>query len=226
MEMVLRILFVTLSNADIQFAEQELTWRSYTTEEALPTTRWVEFINKKEFAQAALDKNVKAFMVHVASLSSKISIHPAWKVQIALLMAKEVTILAEYADFADVFSKKSAKILPKRTSINKHAIKLVDDKQPPYGPIYSLDPVELKTLKSYIETNLANGFIQPSKSPASAPIFFVQKPNGSLRFCVDCWGLNNLMIKNRYPLPLIGESLDRLGQAKQFTLLNLTSAYY
>ena len=43
---------------------------------------------------------------------------------------------------------------------------------------------------------------------------------------MDYWGLNNLTIKNRYPLPLIGESLDRLGRAKRFTQLDLTSAYH
>ena len=89
-----------------------------------------------------------------------------------------------------------------------------------------LGPVELETLKTYIETNLANGFICPSKSPAGAPILFNQKPDGSLWLCINYRGLNNLTIKNRYPLPLIGESLDWLGWAKQFTQLGLTSAYH
>ena len=86
--------------------------------------------------------------------------------------------------------------------------------------------MELETLKAYIETNLANGFIRPSKSPAGAPILFDRKSDGFLRLCVNYRGLNNLTIKNRYPLPLIGESLDRLGRAKQFTQLDLTSAYH
>ena len=81
-------------------------------------------------------------------------------------------------------------------------------------------------MKTYIETHLKTGFIRPSKSPAGAPILFDKKPNGSLRLCVDYRGLNNLTIKNRYPLPLIGESLDRLGRAKRFTQLDLTSAYH
>ena len=78
----------------------------------------------------------------------------------------------------------------------------------------------------YIKTNLANGFIRPSMSPTRAPILFDQKPDRSLRFCVDYWDLNNITIKNRYPLPLIGESFDRLGRAKRFTQLDLTNAYY
>ena len=81
-------------------------------------------------------------------------------------------------------------------------------------------------LKTYIKANLASGFIRPSKSPAGALILFVRKKNGSLCLCVDYRGLNNLTIKNRYPLPLIGESLDRLGRAKRFTQLDLTNAYH
>ena len=84
----------------------------------------------------------------------------------------------------------------------------------------------METLKTYIETNLANGFIRLSKSPAGAPILFDRKPDGSLRLCVDYRGLNNITIKNRYPLPLIGESLDRLGRARRFTQLDLTNAYH
>ena len=77
----------------------------------------------------------------------------------ALLLVKKVTVLAEYSDFADVFIKKSANILLERTGANEHAIELEKGKQPPYRPIYSLGPVELETLKTYIKTNLANNYI-------------------------------------------------------------------
>ena len=158
-----------------------------------------------------MDENVEAFVLHVSSLGLKMSIHPAKDTQLALLLTKEVTMPVKYSDFADVFSEKSANVLPERTGANKHAIKLENGNQPPYGSIYSLGLVELETPKSYIKTNLANSFIQALKSPVSAPILFVRKPNDSLRMCVNYWGLNNLTIKNRYLLPLISESLDRLG---------------
>ena len=124
---------------------------------------------------------------------------------------------SEYADFVDIFSPKLAAELPEHTEINDNAIKLVDDQQLPYNLIYSLGLVELETLKAYIENNLINGFIRPSKSPAGAPTLFDKKPNGSLRLCIDYRGLNNLTIKNQYLLPLVGESLDWLGWAWQFT---------
>ena len=68
-KMVLRLPFLTFSNANIQFIKKELIWRSYTIVEALPTTKQIKLIDKKEFAKTALDENTKAFVVHVTSLS-------------------------------------------------------------------------------------------------------------------------------------------------------------
>ena len=77
-----------------------------------------------------------------------------------------------YVNFADVFFSNLAFELPEHTEIKDYTIKLVNDQQPSYGPIYSLRLVEFETLKAYIETTLTNGFIRPSKSPISDPIFF------------------------------------------------------
>ena len=80
--------------------------------------------------------------------------------------------------------------------MNEHAIELKKGKQLFFGPIYSLGPIELKTLKTYIKTNLANGFIYPSKFLTRALIPFDKKPDRSLRLCVNYWDLNNITIKN------------------------------
>ena len=94
-------------------------------------------------------------------------------------------VLVEYSDFMNVFSSDFASKLHKHNGINDHAIELVDGQQLSYGPIYSLEPLELETSKACIETNLANGFIRPSKSPASAPILFDRKSDSSFRLCVN-----------------------------------------
>ena len=133
-----------------------------------------------------------------------------------MLDIKKVTISSKYADYTDIFSPDSAAKLPKHIGMNNHSIDLIDDKQPPYSLIYSLGLMELKTLKTYIETNLANNFIRPFKSPASNLILFIHKKDGSFWLCVNYQGLNNLTIKNQYLLPLIDESLNRLGHAKRF----------
>ena len=63
-------------------------------------------------------------------------------------------------------------------------------------------------------------------SPTSTSILFVQKLDSSFDLCVNYKGLNNFTIKNQYPLRLIRESFNPLGQAKRFTQLDLTSAYH
>jgi hypothetical protein len=107
------------------------------------------------------------------------------------------------------------------------AIDLQPDAKAPWGPIYALSTAELRTVREYLDENLAKGAIRPSKSPAGAPILFVKKKDGSLRPCVDYRGLNEVTIKNRCPLPLIGEMLQQVGQAKAriFTKIDLRAAY-
>ena len=102
----------------------------------------------------------------------------------------------EYSDYGNIFSAENVAELPENTGMNKHAIELEEDKQLPFGPIYSLGLVELETLKTYIKINLANNFIRPSKSPAGALILFDRKPDGNLCLYVDYRGLNNITIKN------------------------------
>jgi hypothetical protein len=70
------------------------------------------------------------------------------------------------------------------------------------------------------------GWIHNSISPAGAPIHFVQKKDGSLRLCIDYRGLNALMVKDRTPLPLISEVLDRFVKAKLYTKLDVKDAYH
>ena len=192
----------------------------------MATTKRVELINKKEFAKAALDKNSETFLIYVASLNVTPGIYLNKAAQIALFLTEKVMILDKYLDFVNIFLEEKVLVLPERIKLNEHAINLEDSKQPLYGPIYSLGLVKLETLKTYNETYLKTGFIWPSKSPAGASILFDKKPDGSLCLYVDYRGLNNLTIKNRYPLPLIGESLDWLGQAKRFTQLDLISTYH
>ena len=205
-EVVLKMPFLTLSGADVDFSGWELRWKTYTAKEALPTTKHVELVGKKEFAAAALNPESEIFVVYVASLSSDASpssssldVHPSRKPEISALIAKKAPtkVPVEYSDFADVFSPDLASELSEHIKINDHAIDLVKScQQPPYRYIYSLGPVKLETLKAYIETNLANGFIRPSKSPVGALILFDRKLDGSFRLCVNYRGLNNLTIKN------------------------------
>ena len=150
-----------------------------------------------------MDADSKTFIVHVAIREQEeMPMYSEKQAQIkaqigALLFNKASTeVLVEYSDYSNVFLMEYVAKLPENTGMNEYTIKLKESKQPLFKPIYSLGPVELETLKIYIEINLANGFIRPSKSPAGAPILFDRKLDGSLRLCIDYWGLNNLTIKN------------------------------
>ena len=74
--------------------------------------------------------------------------------------------------------------------------------------------------------NLHKGFIEASQAPFAAPILFVKKHDGSLRFCIDYRKLNSLTRKDQYPLPLIEETLARLSKAKIFTKLDIRQAFH
>ena len=119
-----------------------------------------------------MDENIETFVIYVSSLSLEL-IHLDKVTLIASLVIEKLTIMDKYFDFADVFWEQKSSMLLKRTEFNQYAIELQDDKQPPYGPIYSLKPMELETLKTCIKANLANGFIWLFKSPTSTSILFV-----------------------------------------------------
>ena len=89
MKIVLRMAFLTFSNANIYFAEKDLTRRSYTTAKTLLTTKQVKVIDKNEFAKPALDEKSKTFVVHKAALEPLLVgmiIHLLQKVQISALI--------------------------------------------------------------------------------------------------------------------------------------------
>jgi hypothetical protein len=88
-----------------------------------------------------------------------------------------------------------------------------------------MSQVELDTLKSYIDKMLGKGFIRTSNLPIGVPVLFVKKKNGTLRLCVDYCTLNKITVKNRYPLPLSGDLIDRLSQAKLYTKIDLRVGY-
>ena len=127
--------------------------------------------------------------------------------------------------FRDVFDSRNARQMPPHRETD-HAIVLKPGQEPPYRRTYRLSPSEEQALNAFITDALDKGIIRESTSPAGAPILFVPKKDGTLRLCVDYRGLNDITVKNRYPLPLISELLDRLNGARVFSKLDLKDAYY
>ncbi len=131
---------------------------------------------------------------------------------------------SEYQDLAEAFSKVKASHLPPHRA-SDCAIDLLLGSQPPKGRVFPLSQPEAETMKSYIEEELAKGFIRFSTSPTSAGFFFVKKKDGGLRPCIDYRSLNDITSKFRYPLPLVSAALEQLRRARYFTKLDLRCAY-
>lgn len=136
-----------------------------------------------------------------------------------------------YHEYLSVFSRERAEELPSPRPGIDHRIPLEADadgheKQPPWGPLYGMSREELIVLRKTLTELLDKGYIRASSSPASAPILFVKKPGGGLRFCVDYRGINEITKKDRYPLPLINETLRSLAKAKWLTKLDIIAAFH
>jgi hypothetical protein len=127
-------------------------------------------------------------------------------------------------DFPDVFPKELPGMPPDRDI--KFLIELL-----PGTPLISKRPYrmlvnELVELKKQIAELQAKGFIRPSSSPWGAPVLFVQKKDGTQRMCVDYRSLNEVTIKNKYPLPRIEDLFDQMKGASVFSKIDLRLGYH
>ncbi|KAH7483616.1 hypothetical protein FOMA001_g6895 [Fusarium oxysporum f. sp. matthiolae] len=137
---------------------------------------------------------------------------------------EDLKLPEELQEFQDVFSPKEAEKLPPHRA-GDHHIELIPGGKLPFGPLYGMSREELTALREWLNENLRKGFIRPSSSPVASPVLFVKKPGGGLRFCVDYRALNNITVKDRYPLPLIKESLNNLSGMKYFSRIDIVSAF-
>jgi hypothetical protein len=105
-------------------------------------------------------------------------------------------------------------------------IELKPDTAPIYRTPYRMATPELAELKEYIKELLEKGFIRPSSSSWGAPVIFVLKKDGTQRLCVDYHTLNEVTIKNKYPLHRIDDLFDQLHRACEFSKIDLRSGYH
>jgi hypothetical protein len=121
--------------------------------------------------------------------------------------------------------------IPPYRSGRDHAIPLEKDEQGRerdvlWGPLYGMSREELLVLRKTLTDLLNKGWIRASSLAAEAPILFVKKPEERLRFCVDYRALNAITSQNRYPLPLIRETLKRLAKVRYYTKMNVRAAFH
>jgi hypothetical protein len=127
-------------------------------------------------------------------------------------------------DFPDVFLEELPRMPPDRE------VEFVIDLLPGTAPIskrpYRMLVKELKELKKQLTELQEAGYIRSSSSPWGASVLFVQKKDGSQRMCVDYISLNDVTIKNKYPLPRIEDLFDQMKGARVFSKIDLRSGYH
>ncbi|QRW08576.1 Retrotransposable element Tf2 protein [Ceratobasidium sp. AG-Ba] len=131
------------------------------------------------------------------------------------------TIPEEFMEFIDVFSEELFKKLPEHRSFDCNIDFAEGSDLPKPAKVYPLSPIESRTIKEFIDQELADGKIRPSKSPIASPCFFVKKKDGSLRLVTDYRKINNITIPDQFPMPLQVELVDQVKNAKIYSKLDL-----
>jgi hypothetical protein len=130
----------------------------------------------------------------------------------AALRVQDIRVVC---DFTDMFLAELPGIPPERDVAFE--IKLILDTQPIHKASYRIAPKEQVELKRQLDDLLAKGFIRPSRSPWASPVLFFEKKDKSKRLCVDYRALNQVTIKNKYPLPRIEVLFEQLRGAQVFS---------
>jgi hypothetical protein len=134
---------------------------------------------------------------------------------------KDITIVCE---FLDVFPE-DLPVLPTERDV-EFVIELKPSTTPISRRSYRMPPNELAELKTQLQDLLEKGFIRPSSSPWGCLAIFVKKKDQTLRICVDYGPLNEVTIKNKYPLPRIDLLFDQLTGARVFSKIDIMSGYH
>ena len=130
----------------------------------------------------------------------------------------------KFHQWLKVFGKVELERMPVR-KVWDHAIDLKEDFKASKAKVYSLSRNERDEVQEFVEEHLRKGYIRPSKSQQTSPVFFVGKKDGGKRMVMDYRRLNKQTVKNNYPLPLITELVDNMGGKRVFTKMDLRWGY-
>jgi len=132
----------------------------------------------------------------------------------------KIKLLSEYHDYLDVFDQAMINQLSSHRFYD-HKIELIDEETSSRSRLYQMFDHKLQKVKKYLINHLNKEFIFFSFASYVSLILFIEKKDDSLRFCVDYRKLNALIKRDRYPLPLIDETLARIQESKYLTRLNI-----
>src|SRR5258708_3765822 len=228
--------WLTQHNLSIDWVEMKITFHNPKTLPEMPSlapkAMDIRLVSKRTMCRICQEVGSETFLLSpsgIQRMPNPFHTSPDRLEAKATLTAQPEDTLSgvpqEYHKFRDVFSGEKANALaphqPYDLKINlEEGMKLF------HGPIYSLSPPELTALREFLEENVQNGFIRPSKSPWGSPVLFIKKKDGSLRLCVDFHALNRVTEKDHYPLPLIPALLNSPGPARIYSKIDLKHAYH
>jgi hypothetical protein len=135
--------------------------------------------------------------------------------------SKAINVVSE---FPDVFPEELPGMPPERKV--EFAIELIPGITPISKRAYRVSGPELVELKKQIDELLEKSYIRPSTSPWAAPMLFVEKKDGTKRMCIEYRSLNEVTVRNKYPLPRIEDLFDQLRGAGVFSKIDLRSGYH
>jgi len=127
-------------------------------------------------------------------------------------------------EFSDIFATNTHSM--GHTHAGEHEILIKEGSRPIKSKPYRVSPKERDIIKNQIAEMLEHNIIRPSKSPWASPVVLVRKKDETFRFCVDYRKVNEVTIKNNYPIPLMDDILNSLGKNKYFSSLDLFSGYW
>jgi hypothetical protein len=137
---------------------------------------------------------------------------------------KPLAAINVVSDLPDVFPEELPGMPPERKV--EFAIELISGTVPISKRAYRVSGPELVELKKQIDELSEKGYIRSSTKPWATPVLFVEKKDGTKRMCIDYRSLNEVTIKNKYPLPRIEDLFDQLRGASVFSKIDLMSAYH
>jgi hypothetical protein len=138
-------------------------------------------------------------------------------------IVQEIQDIPVVCEFPDVFPEDLPGFPPER---DVEFVIVKPDMAPISRRSYQMPPNELAELKTQLQDLLEKGFIRPSSSPWGCPAIFVKKKDQTLRMCMEYRPLNEVTIKNKYPLPRIDILFDQLTRARVFSKIDLRSGYH
>ena len=124
--------------------------------------------------------------------------------------------------FEHIFSDKNTSL----TTCSLQPIKITTQGDPICQRAYRAPLLKRQAISKAVDEMLAQGIIQPSRSPWASPVTLVPKPDGSIRFCVDYRKLNQVTQKDRYPLPLVSDICDGMQGTSIFSTIDLKSGFH